>query len=392
VATRAEHARIALLMGTRPEVIKLAPVVRALAARGRLEPYVITSGQHAELADSFLRTFDVPVSRELRVMQPSQSPSQVVERILAALEPLLVHERPAALLVQGDTATTLAGALAAAYLRIPVGHVEAGLRTGNPESPFPEEMHRRLVGRLARWHFAATERNRDALLAEGVAAADVFVTGNPVVDSLHWVLARATTAPEIERLLAGAGGRRWLVVTMHRRESFGDRMNGYLRVLRRFVDRHEDVSLAFPVHPNPEVHGPVHALLGGVERIHLLPPLDYVPFVQLLAHAWLLVSDSGGVQEEAPSLGRALLVLRENTERPEAIEAGVARLVGASPERLRELLEESHADDTWVRQVREIQNPFGRGDAGDRIAGALETLLCPLPSGNPQPRSARNAP
>ncbi len=235
------------------------------------------------------------------------------------------------ILVQGDTTTALAGALAGFHCSVPVGHVEAGLRSGNALSPYPEEMNRRLITRLASYHFASTRGNRDGLVSEGVSPDRVFVTGNPVIDSLYAIREKIVNRPLIEPLVAATRGMKRLVVTLHRRENFGERLTGNLRVLRSFVERREDVALIFPAHPNPAVRGPVNAVLSDHDRIHLLEPLDYLDFIGLLSSAWLIVSDSGGIQEEAPTLGKPLLVLRENTERPEAIASGIARLVGAEP-------------------------------------------------------------
>jgi len=368
--------RILTLFGTRPEVIKLAPVIAELERRSdRLETRNIASSQHVELLHPFARHFGIRIDDDLEVMRPGQTPTEVAARVLLALDPVLERERPDLVLVQGDTTTAMAGALATWQRGLEVGHVEAGLRTGDLRSPFPEEMNRTLITRLARYHFAATEHNVATLRDEGVPADRIALTGNPVVDALHATrdagARNASFAECIEPIATG----RLIVLTTHRRESFGKVMLGNLEVLRRFVESHEDVSLAFPVHPNPKVSEPTRAVLGNVPRVHLLEPLAYDEFVQLLSRAWLVVSDSGGIQEEAPSLGKALLVLRENTERPEAIEAGVAKLVGGRPERLAELLDELHADDSWIRRVREIENPFGRGDAAVRIADAIEQLI-----------------
>jgi UDP-N-acetylglucosamine 2-epimerase (non-hydrolysing) len=269
----------------------------------------------------------------------------------------------------------MAGALAAFFQQIPVGHVEAGLRSGNPASPYPEEMNRTLITRLASVHFAATQHNVETLRAESVDEAGIALTGNPVVDALTYCLARDRPSTALTEQLDEIDADRLVVLTTHRRESFGEVMRGNLEVLRRFVETREDVALAFPVHPNPEVSEPTRAILGATPRVHLLEPLSYPDFIHLLSRAWLVVSDSGGVQEEAPTLGKALLVLRENTERPEAIEAGVARLIGGSPETLEATLAELYDDDGWISRVREIPNPFGRGDAGKRIADALESYL-----------------
>jgi UDP-N-acetylglucosamine 2-epimerase (non-hydrolysing) len=355
-------------------------VIAALEARApALRTVNVTSAQHTDLLYPFVRMFGLRLDHDLRVMQPGQTPSDVCGRVLTALDALLVVERPDLVVVQGDTTTALAGALASFHRRIPVGHVEAGLRSGDAQSPFPEEMNRRLITRLASWHFAATARNVAALRAEGVADDTVFVTGNPVVDSLQSIAGRAAISPAMAELLEATRGLRRLVLTTHRRESFGEAMAGNLHVLRRFVERRPDVALLFPVHPNPGVAGPARAILGGHPRIHLTPPLGYEDFSVLLAHAWLVVSDSGGVQEEAPSLGKAVLVLRENTERPEAIEAGVARLVGGQPARLALMLEEASLPGSWIESVGRRPNPFGDGDSGARIAGIVERVLGAVP-------------
>lgn len=368
--------KVLVVFGTRPEVIKLAPVIRALESPGRsLVTVNVLSGQHDHLVRPFIRAFGIRVDHDLQVMQPGQSPSLVCSRVLAALDPLLVEERPEAVLVQGDTSTALAGALASFHRLIPVGHVEAGLRSGDVSSPHPEEMNRRLVTRLATWHFAATKSNRKTLLEEGIAADRIFDTGNPVVDSVQDILQRLVPGPGLAPTLAATRGLRRIVLTTHRRESFGTVMAENLRVLRRFIDRHPDTALVFPVHPNPAVVDTTRSVLAGHERIHLLEPLEYGDFIALLSEAWLIVSDSGGVQEEAPSLGRPLLILRENTERPEVVESGLARLVGGRPERLAALLDEAAQSGSWVEGVAHVENPFGKGDAGPRIARTVEQLL-----------------
>jgi UDP-N-acetylglucosamine 2-epimerase (non-hydrolysing) len=374
--------RVLTLFGTRPEVIKLASVIRALEEPGRGFATVnVLSGQHDDLVRPFIQGFGVRVDHDLRLMEPGQTPSLVCSRVLASLDPLLAREAPDALLVQGDTSTALAGALAAFHRRIPVGHVEAGLRSGDPLSPHPEEMNRRLVTRLTTWHFAATELNRETLLREGVEPGRIFVTGNPVVDAVRAIQQRLRPGPALGQLLEETQGLRRVVLTTHRRESFGEVMAENLRVLRRFVESRPDVALVFPVHPNPSVVGAARGVLNGHPRIHLLEPLGYEDFIALLAGAWLVVSDSGGVQEEAPSLGRPLLILRENTERPEAVQSGVARLVGGRPERLADLLEEAAQPGSWAETAGRVENPFGRGDAGERIALILSGLL-----GSPEAR------
>jgi UDP-N-acetylglucosamine 2-epimerase (non-hydrolysing) len=370
--------KVLTLFGTRPEVIKLAPVVRSLESRkDAFRTINVASGQHESLASPFIRLFGLRVDHELRVMRPGQSPNEICARVLAALDPLLVREGPDVVLVQGDTTTTLAGALAGFHRRIPVGHVEAGLRTGDPTSPYPEEMNRRLVSRLATFHFTATAGNRDNLLREGVREDHVFLTGNTVVDALLEVLPVLRPSPLLQGWLDATSGTRRIVLTTHRRESFGAKLVENLRVLRRFLDERKDTTLVFPVHPNPVVVEAARTVLSAHPRIHLLDALPYEDFLQLLSHAFLVVSDSGGVQEEAPTLGRPLLVLRENTERPEGLERGNSRLAG-SPARLDALLHEAFAPGSWAETARRVENPFGRGDAAERIAEVLfEILVAP---------------
>jgi len=368
--------KVLTLFGTRPEVIKLSPVIEQLEAqRNAIQTVNVTSAQHTDLLYPFIRMFGIRVDHDLHIMEPHQSPSQVCARLLTRLDRLLTEEQPDLILVQGDTTTAMTGALAGFYRRIPIGHVEAGLRSGNAYSPYPEEMNRRLITRLATYHFAATRRNRATLLSEGVPEDAVFVTGNPVVDALHAILERSGVSPVVASLLGATSGLRRIVLTTHRRESFGEVMAGNLKVLRNFVARRNDVALLFPVHPNPDVLAPATEILSGHPRIHLVPALGYEDFIVLLSRAWLLVSDSGGVQEEAPTLGKPVLILRENTERPEAIEAGVARLVGGEPARLALMLEEAYEDGSWIHHVGKGGNPFGQGDAGKRIAHIIVRLL-----------------
>lgn len=361
------------VFGTRPEVVKLAPVLRQLDLYpADFRSVVVSSGQHTDLLAPFVKLFGVRVDYDLEAMRPGQSLNHLAARVLAGLDPVLDRERPAVVLVQGDTATAVAAALAAFYRGIPVGHVEAGLRTDDPLVPFPEEMNRRLITRLARFHFAATPRNRDALLAEGVPGGDIFLTGNPVVDALQFMGTVVTPSDRVTRLIERTRGFRRIALTTHRRESFGDLLAGNLRVLREYVEIHPDVALVFPVHPNPAVRAAAVAL-DGHPRIHLTDPLDYPDFIALLSSAWLIVSDSGGIQEEAPTLGKPLIVLRATTERPEAVEAGVARLAG-TPEALAACLAAVPHGTPFTGE-----NPFGRGDAGPRIVRALRTALRPTP-------------
>lgn len=361
-----------VLFGTRPELIKLAPVIAELKLR-KCHPLVVSSSQHKDLLAPFLKSLNIDVDIDLDVMKRDQSPNDVLANAIAGLDRILVDQRPNVVLVQGDTTTTLAGALAAFNRKIPVGHVEAGLRSGDITSPFPEEANRRLITQIAAFHFAATEQNRQNLLDEGVTDAEIFVTGNTVVDSLDSMLKQLRVSDGITELIAKTAGQRRILLTTHRRESFGDAMSKNLDVLARFVERHDDVSLIFPVHPNPNVRSATEAILAGCNRVHLLEPLDHSDFLALMKASWLVVSDSGGVQEEAPSLGKPLFVLRENTERPEGIAAGVSKLVGGDPKRLQELLEENYADPAWIDSVKQIPNPFGDGTASRKIVEALQS-------------------
>ncbi|HEX8735581.1 MAG TPA: UDP-N-acetylglucosamine 2-epimerase (non-hydrolyzing) [Pyrinomonadaceae bacterium] len=363
--------KILVLFGTRPEIIKLAPIIHELRKKF-FQTVVVSSSQHKELLNPFLEMLDVQVDFHLGVMKKNQSPNEVCAKVVAKLDKILDAEKPDLILVQGDTTTTLAGALAGFNRKIPVGHVEAGLRSGNLHSPFPEEMNRRLASQIAAFHFAATERNRRNLLAEGIPSEKIFVTGNPVVDSLRYILKNLKPSAEIERLLEQTEGKKKILLTTHRRESFGAAMTENLKILRDFVEKRKDVCLFFPVHPNPNVKAVAKEILAGVERVHLLEPLDYCDFIALMKSAWVIVSDSGGVQEEAPSLGKPLLVLRENTERPEAIRAGVAKLIGGNPQMLKRMLEENYAVETWIKSVKEVANPFGDGKSAARIIKIIE--------------------
>ena len=368
--------KIFTLFGTRPEVIKLAPVIHQLELRGdQFVSVNATSAQHTELLYPLVRLFNIRIDHDLEVMRKSQTPSQVCARVLEALDPILDRETPDLILVQGDTTTAMAGALAGFYRSIPVGHVEAGLRSGNDLSPFPEEMNRKLISRMTRYHFAATRQNRATLLSEGVPADDIFVTGNPVVDALKTVLQHGKASVDIQRLLEHTKGSKRVMLTTHRRESMRGLMTENLKVLSAFVEQHSDVVLIFPVHPNPEVVRSARGVFGDQAGIHLLPPLSYEDFVVLMKNSWLIVSDSGGIQEEAPTLHKPLMILRENTERPESVEAGVARLVGGSPERLANMLEEVYLEGTWIDHVNNAENPFGDGTAARQIVDIIAERL-----------------
>jgi len=377
---------ILIVFGTRPEAIKLCPLVRQL----RLSPDAYTvkvcvTAQHREMLDHALRTFSIQPDYDLDLMQSRQTLAALTARILAALDPVLEAEHPDLVVVQGDTTTTLAGALAAFYREIPVAHVEAGLRTGDMTQPFPEEMNRVLTSRLAAWHFAPTPRAAEALLREGTEREKIFVTGNTGIDAVLYVRdaldSGALPAPDWPWL---EPGKHLVLVTSHRRESFGPGFENAMLALARLASR-DDVQIVYPVHRNPNVTGPAHALLAGLPHVILLDPLPYVPFVDLMRRCKLIITDSGGIQEEAPSLGKPVLVLRAKTERPEAIAAGTVKLVGSGEDRIvaeAALLLDNPAE--YARMTR-IHNPYGDGHACERIAQLLAESSSALPPGSPPP-------
>jgi UDP-N-acetylglucosamine 2-epimerase (non-hydrolysing) len=372
-----EPATVAVVIGTRPEAIKLAPVVRQIARRPGLVPLVVSTGQHREMLEQALRLFDLRPDVDLDLMRPGQTLHDVTTAALLGLRTVFRQSPPKYVVVQGDTTTALAAALAAFYEKIPVAHVEAGLRSGQRYSPFPEEMNRRLVDQLSSLLFAPTELARHFLIREGFSAASTYVTGNTVVDALLVAREHVRRAPPIiAGLPEGAlDGKKTILVTAHRRESFGDAFAAMCRALRRIVDECTDASIVYPVHLNPNVDGPVRALLGGHERIHLLKPVAYLEFVALMDRAWVILTDSGGVQEEAPTFGKPVLVLRDVTERPDGIEAGVARLVGMKEASIVagtvKLLRDPREYAAMARPV----NPYGDGHASERIADAIDRAL-----------------
>jgi len=368
--------RVLVLFGTRPEAIKLCPVIRELQSRpDDFEVQVCVTAQHREMLDSVLSVFEVEPDVDLDTMQAGQSLTASTARILGGLEKVFLDFQPEIVVVQGDTTSTFCGALAAFYQRIPVAHVEAGLRTFDLWQPFPEEMNRVVTTRLSALHFAATDRGRNHLLAEGVLDRYIKVTGNTGVDALLFVrdqIAEGELIPA--QALEAPEGRRIVLVTMHRRESFGDAQLKVCRALRKIASR-DDVHMIMPVHPNPNVGAVVREHLGGQPNIQLTEPLDYVSFVDLLRRCHFVITDSGGVQEEGPSLGKPILVLREKTERPEAIEAGTVQLVGTDEKRIvRQCTRLLDSPSEYVRRSF-VHNPYGDGHASPRIANAILSFL-----------------
>ncbi len=363
--------KILSVIGTRPELVKMAPVLSALARDRRAASRVCVTGQHRSMLDELLPVFGITPDLDLKIMRPDQTLSEVLSAAVAGLERVIREERPGAVLAEGDTTTVMAAAIAAFHERVPFAHVEAGLRSHDLARPFPEEFNRRVADAAARWCFAPTPGARANLLAEGIAAERVLVTGNTVVDALLEVSARPTSLPpELERLTAGP--RRLVLVTAHRRESFGEPFRELCLALREIAQGHSDsVQLVYPVHLNPNVRAPVHAILDGVPNVSLLEPLDYVTFVQVMKRAWFVLTDSGGIQEEAPSLDVPVLVMREVTERPEAVERGTARLVGTERETIVAAANELLANGAARRRMTGKGNPYGDGRAGARIVAAL---------------------
>jgi UDP-N-acetylglucosamine 2-epimerase (non-hydrolysing) len=365
--------KVAVIFGTRPEAIKLAPVIRELKSRSdQFEVRVIGTAQHREMLDQVLDLFGIELDYDLNVMRPDQSLFQVTTQVLQGLETLLSSEKPSVVIVQGDTTTTFVASLAAFYLQIMIGHVEAGLRTFDKRNPFPEEVNRHLTSVLADYHFAPTERARRNLLREGIGADSVFLTGNTVIDALLYIVEDGYSFawhPQLREI--DFENKRVIAITAHRRESFGRPMRDVFLALRDVVSRNGDVEIVFPVHLNPNVHRMAHEVLGGVDRIHLIEPLSYSPFVQLMNKSYLILTDSGGIQEEAPSLGKPVLVLRQVTERPEAIEAGTARLVGTDRELIVQTVQKLLDDRQEYDKMARTANPFGDGRAALRVVDIL---------------------
>lgn len=357
-------------LGTRPEAIKLAPVIHALRARADVTVRIVATSQHRELLNQALDVFGIVPDEDLALMQPGQTLQALTSRVLQAMAESLAAARPDVLIVQGDTTTVMASSLAAFYRQVPVAHVEAGLRSHDLYNPFPEEANRRLTGVLASTHFAPTARARDNLLREGVAAEHVLVTGNTVVDALHLIAGSERFA---RTPLPAALGRRprLVLVTLHRRESFGSTMRGMCEALRDICARYPDVEVALPLHKNPAVSAPIRAALSDLDQVVLLEPLDYVTFLRTLKASHLVLTDSGGVQEEAPVFGRPVLVLRDTTERPEAIEAGVAQLAGTGRQEIVRAASALLDDEAAYARMARATSPFGDGHAANRIVESL---------------------
>lgn len=369
--------KVLTVFGTRPEAIKMAPLVHALAKDPHFEAKVCVTAQHREMLDQVLKLFSIVPEYDLNIMQPGQGLTEITCRILEGLKPVLESFKPDVVLVHGDTTTTMAASLAAFYQRIPVGHVEAGLRTGDLSSPWPEEGNRTLTGHLATYHFAPTETSRQNLLRENIADNRITVTGNTVIDALFWVRDRVLSDEALHNELTQrypflANGKKMILVTGHRRESFGRGFEQICHALAEIAANSPDVQIVYPVHLNPNVSEPVKRILGHVENVILIEPQDYLPFVWLMNRAWLILTDSGGIQEEAPSLGKPVLVMREMTERPEAVSAGTVCLVGTDSQRIVNEVTRLLQDESAYQAMSRAHNPYGDGHACHRILSALK--------------------
>jgi UDP-N-acetylglucosamine 2-epimerase (non-hydrolysing) len=371
-----QSMRVMVVFGTRPEAVKMAPVIKELQKHApQIETIISITGQHREMLDQVLEAFNISPDIDLDLMQPDQNLAQLAARIFINLDPLLKDKKPDWLLVQGDTTTVMAASLLGYYNRIKIGHVEAGLRSFDKWQPFPEEINRRIAGVVADLHFAPTENNRNNLLNEGISNEAIVVTGNPAIDALQ-MISRQPASPEADAILQKtgviSGERRLVLVTAHRRENFGQPIRNICQALRLIAQNNrENLSLIYPVHLNPNIQQPVHEILSDVDNILLLPPLDYRPLVHLMNHASVILTDSGGIQEEAPSLGVPTLVMRERTERQEGVAAGTLRLVGTDSERIisetQRLLDDPEAHAAMAQAV----NPYGDGHAAERIVSSL---------------------
>ncbi|MCX4161554.1 MULTISPECIES: non-hydrolyzing UDP-N-acetylglucosamine 2-epimerase [Paraburkholderia] len=372
--------KILVTFGTRPEAIKMAPVVRRLRAMEHVDCEVCVTAQHRQMLDQVLDLFAIAPDYDLDVMRPGQTLAGLSAHMLGKLGPVLEASRPDLVLVHGDTTTTFVTSLAAYYQRIPVGHVEAGLRTGNLYSPWPEEANRKLTAALAAHHFAPTETSRGNLLREGIAPGRIVVTGNTVIDALLTVQARLDRERDLAQRLRSAftfldETKKMILVTGHRRENFGQGFEGICAALRRIAASHPQVQIVYPVHLNPQVREPVNRLLGNVRNVVLIEPQEYLQFVFLMTRAWLILTDSGGIQEEAPSLGKPVLVMRDTTERPEAVAAGTVRLVGTDAQRIADTVARLLNDAAEYEAMSRAHNPYGDGQACERIAAALPAVL-----------------
>jgi UDP-N-acetylglucosamine 2-epimerase (non-hydrolysing) len=376
------YKKILIVFGTRPEAIKMAPIVNRLRLCAAVQVFVCVSAQHRQMLDQVLELFEIRPDYDLNLMVPNQTLAGLTARVLTGVNEVLESLQPDLVLVHGDTSTAFAASLACFYKKIPVAHVEAGLRSGDIHSPWPEELNRRIVGQTASLHFAPTTLAKSHLMKEGVQPGAVWVTGNTVIDALLDIVKRISADSALQAKLAQAmpwlddSKRRLILVTGHRRENFGEGIEGVCRALRTLA-LDPDVVIVYPVHPNPNVMEPVHRLLDGVANVHLVEPMEYLPFVFLMTKAYFIITDSGGIQEEAPSLGKPVLVMRDTTERPEAVAAGTVRIVGSSEVRILEEARCLLSDPAHYAQMATAHNPYGDGHAAERVVKVIEGHFLP---------------
>ena len=372
--------KILLVFGTRPEAIKMAPLVKALQKdTEHFETRVCVTAQHRQMLDQVLEVFGITPEYDLNIMAPNQDLYDITAKVLLGLREVLKDFRPDTVLVHGDTTTSMAASLAAFYMQIPVGHVEAGLRTYNMLSPWPEEMNRQVTDRICTYYFAPTEQSRANLLQENIDAKKIFITGNTVIDALLRAVDIISTTAGVKEKMAKelqekgytVGDREYILVTGHRRENFGDGFLHICKAIKELAALHPEMDIVYPVHLNPNVQKPVYELLSGLSNVYLISPLDYLPFIYAMQHSTLLLTDSGGVQEEAPSLGKPVLVMRDTTERPEAVEAGTVKLVGTDAEAIVSNVTALLQDKEMYKRMSETHNPYGDGQACERIIAAL---------------------
>ena len=372
--------KILLVFGTRPEAIKMAPLVKALQKdTEHFETRVCVTAQHRQMLDQVLEVFGITPEYDLNIMAPNQDLYDITAKVLLGLREVLKDFRPDTVLVHGDTTTSMAASLAAFYMQIPVGHVEAGLRTYNMLSPWPEEMNRQVTDRICTYYFAPTEQSKVNLLQENIDAKKIFITGNTVIDALLMAVDIISTTAGVKEKMAKelqekgytVGDREYILVTGHRRESFGDGFLHICKAIKELAALHPEMDIVYPVHLNPNVQKPVYELLSGLSNVYLISPLDYLPFIYAMQHSTLLLTDSGGVQEEAPSLGKPVLVMRDTTERPEAVEAGTVKLVGTNAEAIVSNVTALLLDKEMYKRMSETHNPYGDGQACERIIAAL---------------------
>jgi len=367
--------KIMSIFGTRPEAIKMAPVVKELEKNNDMESVVCVTAQHREMLDQVLKLFDIKPQYDLNIMKPGQTLSQITSRAVTGLENVIKEVKPDLVLVHGDTTTTFAGALAAFYQQVKVGHVEAGLRSGYKYSPYPEEMNRALTGKLSDLHFSPTTGNKENLLKENMKEEDIYITGNTVIDALLRVVKKEYQFEDDRLNLIDYKNKKIILLTAHRRENLGDPMVNIFSAIKEIVQDNPTVEVIFPVHLNPKVQQIAKELLGNIDRVHLITPLDYEPFANLMARAHIILTDSGGIQEEAPSLGKPVLVLRTETERPEAVEAGTVKMAGIKKANIYSLTHELLNNNKSYEAMANAVNPYGDGKAAERIVGIIRERL-----------------